>query len=51
MTNQETTMPDNIRRCRNCGCTDDEACWPFRCWWVDDDLCSGCDDGRGRDDE
>ncbi len=29
------------RRCRVCGCTDDNAC-PAGCWWVEVDLCSEC---------
>ncbi|WGX98746.1 hypothetical protein [Nocardioides sp. L-11A] len=29
-----------VRQCRVCGCTDDEACWPGSCYWVDVDLCS-----------
>ena len=29
------------RRCRVCGCTDDQAC-PAGCRWVDVDLCSRC---------
>lgn len=29
----------SIRRCRVCGCTDDNAC-PGGCYWVEDDLCS-----------
>jgi hypothetical protein len=27
--------------CRECGCTDDDACWP-PCFWVEPDLCSRC---------
>jgi len=32
------------RRCRDCGCTNDNGCQtPFGpCWWVEADLCSGC---------
>lgn len=30
-----------IATCRVCGCTDDEAC-VGGCWWVEADLCSGC---------
>jgi hypothetical protein len=30
-------------KCRICGCTDDQAC-PGGCYWVDDDLCSRCDE-------
>lgn len=29
------------RRCRVCGCTDENAC-PGGCYWVEDDLCSRC---------
>jgi hypothetical protein len=29
------------RRCRICGCTDDDPC-PEGCYWVEDDLCSAC---------
>lgn len=40
--------------CRECGCTDDNACVlgddddAYPCHWVEDDLCSGCapDDTR-----
>jgi len=31
----------DVRRCRMCACTDDEAC-EGGCWWVADDLCSRC---------
>lgn len=31
----------SVRRCRVCGCTDDNAC-PGGCYWVEDDLCSEC---------
>lgn len=30
--------------CRECGCTDLEAC-PGGCWWVEPDLCSACASG------
>lgn len=38
------------RRCRNCGCTDDDPCigtdiaigLPVPCHWVQPDLCSAC---------
>lgn len=30
-----------VRSCRECGCTDFEACSP-PCWWVEADLCSSC---------
>lgn len=38
---------DKKRKCRVCGCTDDDcgACVAARghpCWWVADDLCSRC---------
>lgn len=29
--------------CRVCGCSNFSAC-AGGCWWVDDDLCSSCDD-------
>jgi hypothetical protein len=32
----------DVRTCRVCGCTDDNAC-PPTCWWVAEDLCSTCD--------
>lgn len=32
-----------IRRCRQCGCTDDRAC-EGGCSWVEADLCSSCKD-------
>lgn len=34
----------NVRSCRECGCTDMEACEFLgeRCYWVEDDLCSNC---------
>lgn len=32
------------RSCRVCGCTDARACQPFGCYWVEEDLCSACDD-------
>ncbi len=31
------------RRCRVCGCTDDDPC-VGGCYWVEDDLCSACED-------
>jgi len=30
-----------LRRCRACGCTNEEAC-PEGCSWVEEDLCSEC---------
>lgn len=33
---------DGQRRCRVCGCSDNNACIPFSCYWVEDDLCSAC---------
>lgn len=33
--------------CRVCGCTDDRACEPFGCHWVEPELCSACRDKRG----
>ncbi len=39
-------IPEDVarhpRKCRVCGCTDDKACEPYGCWWVEDDLCSSC---------
>lgn len=37
------------RQCRVCGCTETDAC-PDRatgtgCWWLEPDLCSGCQGG------
>jgi len=31
------------RACRECGCTDAEACLSG-CWWAEEDLCSSCAD-------
>jgi len=31
-----------VRACRRCGCTEDAACQPFACWWIEFDLCSTC---------
>jgi len=31
----------DLRSCRICGCTQDDAC-PGGCYWVDEDLCSAC---------
>lgn len=31
----------NVRSCRHCGCTDNQAC-PDGCWWTGDTLCSAC---------
>ncbi len=30
-----------VRTCRECGCTDERAC-PGGCSWVEEDLCSAC---------
>lgn len=38
------------RTCRVCGCTEFNACQP-PCWWVEDDLCSACDDDPVRAEE
>lgn len=40
--------PDDVRRCRSCGCTDDDCSRCIErtgapCWWVAPDLCSACD--------
>jgi len=31
-----------VRTCRDCGCTDNTACYPSNCYWVSEDLCSEC---------
>ena len=39
----------DVRRCRVCGCTDDNPCVDFggdSCSWAEDDLCSACADGN-----
>jgi hypothetical protein len=40
-TNAPPRPRDEVRTCRSCGCTDDNACWPT-CWWIEPDLCSSC---------
>jgi hypothetical protein len=40
----------SVPTCRGCGCTDDRAC-PGGCYWVDDDLCSRCDEIAGAADD
>lgn len=42
------------RSCRSCGCTDDRGCpaseaaaaagYPPTCSWIEEDLCSACED-------
>lgn len=32
---------DTLGRCRECGCTEAQAC-PGGCYWVEEDLCSQC---------
>lgn len=34
-------MAGVVRTCRECGCTEDNAC-PGPCYWVELDLCSAC---------
>lgn len=34
---------NNTRRCRECGCTELQAC-PGGCHWIEIDLCSACQD-------
>ena len=37
--------PSSVARCRECGCLDFAACESEElgpCWWVEEDLCSGC---------
>lgn len=36
---QQTRDPD---ACRQCGCTEDNACQPDGCYWVEPGLCSVC---------
>ena len=46
--------PALVPACRMCGCTDDQACWPGGCFWVEPDLCSSCApdvDGSSFEDE
>ena len=40
-----------IQKCRMCGCTDEEACQPNGCVWVENDLCSACCAGDAIDEE
>ena len=44
----EVVREDDVRTCRECGCTDDAAC-DGGCWWVKDDLCSACAKGDDND--
>lgn len=44
---QTTNIDQAVRRCRGCGCTDDDcsqciAATGIPCSWVDEDLCSAC---------
>jgi hypothetical protein len=41
---ENVALPDPIKACRVCGCTDDRACMTTAgpCYWVEDDLCSAC---------
>jgi hypothetical protein len=36
----------SVRRCRVCGCTDEEGCLEG-CYWVAEDLCSSCEGQEG----
>ncbi len=38
---EEPLFDGDERRCRICGCTEDNAC-TGGCWWVEEDLCSVC---------
>lgn len=43
-------MPNNVRRCRVCGCTDEDCSECIKrtgrtCHWVSEDLCSACAEG------
>jgi len=33
--------------CRACGCSQNDACQPFSCSWVEPDLCSACKPAGG----
>lgn len=37
----ERVTENDIRSCRYCGCTDDNACLPT-CSWAGPDVCSSC---------
>lgn len=37
---ERLVLAEPVPTCRVCGCTDEEACWPYSCWWVEPDLCS-----------
>lgn len=45
-------VPSPVYRvCRVCGCTDDDCLGCIErtgeaCWWIDDDLCSACQEPR-----
>lgn len=45
-------LPPPPRACRECGCTDDQACVDAisgdPCCWVEDDLCSVCAESEVR---
>ena len=42
------TPPAKVRTCRVCGCTDEHAC-PGGCSWVQEDLCSACQEELERE--
>ncbi|MDD5081747.1 MAG: hypothetical protein PHU08_00095 [Dehalococcoidales bacterium] len=46
----ELQLPEPVRRCRVCGCTENNACIDRRtgepCHWVEADLCSNCVEGE-----
>jgi len=35
------------RVCRVCGCTDNDACQPTPCYWIEPGFCSKCEDEEG----
>lgn len=42
-----TSEPLDVRKCRECGCTDEDCSECIEktgapCWWVEEDLCSAC---------
>lgn len=38
----ESTGQEAEQVCAGCGCTDDDGCAPFTCFWVEPNLCSNC---------
>jgi hypothetical protein len=49
----ELSMGGDCRRCRVCGCTDDDCSGCIErtgepCFWIEDDLCSACSGEEGK---